>query len=174
MATCALKVTPEFDVHHFSCNSGKRIDQDRLTESFYFPPCVCSGISAALNCSENLCSPFSSRATWTRTPRLFSSGAWRSLAGCSLSSITLLFQQSSVLSCPALPSMGKELFRRKWLCCSIILCLTLTHPSALDFWVVARCLSFPRSSSDSCSRSARSGGLRDSWTWERETEASQR
>lgn len=56
----------------------------------------------------------------------------------------------------------------------IVLCLTLTHPSALDFWVVARCLSFLRSSSDSCSRSARSGGLRDSWTWERETEASQR
>lgn len=101
----------------------KRIDQDRLTESFYFPPCVSSGISAALNCSENLCSPFSSRATWTQTPRLFSSGAWRSLAGCSLSSITLLFQQSSVLSCPALPSMGKELLRRKWLCCSIIFCV---------------------------------------------------
>lgn len=52
--------------------------------------------------------------------------------------------------------------------------LTLILLSALDFWAVALCLSFPLSSSDSCSRSAKSGGLRDSWTWERETEASQR
>lgn len=61
--------------------------------------------------------------------------------------------------------------------CSIypwFLYLTVTHLSALDFWAVALCLSFPLSSSDSCSRSTKSGRLRDSWTWERETEASQR
>lgn len=61
--------------------------------------------------------------------------------------------------------------------CSIsswFLYLTLTHLSVLDFWAVALCLSFPMSSSDSCCRSAKTGGLRDSWIWERETEASQR
>lgn len=122
MATYALKknANKHFEVHHFSCNNEtEEISKDK-PESFYFPSCVSSGISAALNCSENRCSPFSFRATWIQAPRLFSSGAWRSQAGCSLSSIILLFQQSWVLSCPARLSMGNKLLRRKLLNLSMI------------------------------------------------------
>lgn len=52
--------------------------------------------------------PYSCRAWWMQTHRLFSGKARRSLAGCSLSSITPSFPPSSVQSCREPPLTGEN------------------------------------------------------------------